>query len=76
MSKEIKDLYRRALTRGAKGITIPKGKKGIHTKAFHKCVTAVAESGGAESPYAVCMSKLGKEKTIRKGHRRVARPGR
>ena len=75
MSKEIKDLYRKALSRGAKNIAVPKGKKGIHTKAFHSCVTKVAKSESADNPYAVCMSKLGKEKAIKKSHRKAARPG-
>lgn len=76
MSREIKDLYRRAIARGARGISVPKGRKGIHTKKFHRTVTAVAESGGAVNPYAVAMARLGKRKAIRKGHRRIARPGR
>ena len=76
MSKKIKDLYRKALAKGARGITVPKGDKEIHTKVFHKCVTSVAKSGGAKSPYAVCMAKLGKEKAVKKSHRRIARPGR
>lgn len=75
MSKEIKDLYRRALARGAKNIAVPKGKKGIHTKAFHSCVTKVAKSGSADNPYAVCMSRLGREKVVKKPHRKTARPG-
>lgn len=75
MSREVKDLYRRALARGAKNIAVPKGDKGIHTKAFHKCTTEVAKSGGAENPYAVCMQKLGRKKAIRKSHRKAARPG-
>lgn len=76
MSKEIKGLYRRALAKGARGIAVPKGDKGIHTTKFHRCVTEVAKSGSAENPYAVCMAKLGKEKAVKKGHRRTARPGR
>ena len=75
MSREIKDLYRKALAKGARNIAVPKGKKGIHTKAFHSCVTKVAKSGSADNPYAVCMSRLGKEKAIKKGHRKTARPG-
>ena len=75
MSREIKDLYRKALARGAKNIAVPKGKKRIHTKAFHSCVTKVAKGESADNPYAVCMSKLGKEKAIKKNHRKTARPG-
>lgn len=74
MSREIKDLYRKALTRGAKNIAIPKGDKGIHTKAFHKCTTEVAKSGSTDNPYSVCMAKLGREKAVRKPHRKVAKP--
>ena len=75
MSKEIKDLYRKALARGARNIAVPKGKKGIHTAKFHRCVTEVAKSGSADNPYAVCMAKLGKEKAVKKPHRKTARPG-
>ena len=74
MSREIKDLYRKALVKGAKNIAVPKGSKRIHTKAFHKCTTEVAKSGSADNPYAICMARLGKEKAIRKGHRKVAKP--
>lgn len=76
MSREVKDLYRRALARGAKGIAVPKGRKGIHTKKFHRMVTAIVESSGAVNPYAVAMAKLGKEKAVKKSHRRTAKPGR
>lgn len=75
MSKEIKDLYRKALARGAKNIAVPKGSKGIHTKAFHSCVTKVAKSGSADNSYAICMSRLGREKAVKKPHRKAARPG-
>lgn len=75
MSKEIKDLYRRALAKGAKNIAVPRGKKGVHTQAFHSCVTKVAKSGDTKNPYAICMSRLGKEKAVKKAHRKTARPG-
>lgn len=75
MSKEIKDLYKRALARGAKNIAVPKGDKGIHTAKFHRCVTEVAKSRSAENPYSVCMAKLGREKAVKKSHRKAARPG-
>jgi len=74
MSKEVKDLYRKALTKGAKNIAVPKGKKGVHTEAFHKCVTSVAKSKSADNPYAVCMAKLGKGRAVKKEHRKVAKP--
>jgi hypothetical protein len=74
MSKEIKDLYRKALKKGASNIAVPKGNKGVHTKAFHLCTTEVAKSGSADNPYAVCMAKLGKDKAVKKAHRKVARP--
>lgn len=76
MSREIKDLYRKALTRGTKNIAVPKGKKGVHTKVFHSCVTKVAKSESADNPYAICMSKLGRNKAIKKEHRKTAKPGR
>lgn len=75
MSKEIKDLYRKALVKGAKNIAVPKGRKGIHTKAFHSCVTKVAKGGSADNPYAVCMDKLGKDKAVKKSHQKIAKPG-
>lgn len=75
MSREIKDLYRKALASGARNIAIPKGKKGVHTKAFHKCTTKVAKGGSADNPYAVCMSRLGRDKAVKKSHRKTARPG-
>jgi hypothetical protein len=74
MSKEIKDLYRKALASGAKNIAVPKGNKGVHTKAFHKCTTEVAKSGSADNPYAVCVARLGREKAVKKPHRKTARP--
>ena len=74
MNKEIKDLYRKALTRGAKNIAVPKGKKGIHTKKFHKTVTAIAKKDGTVNPYAIAMTRLGRNKAIKKKHRKVARP--
>lgn len=74
MSKSIKDLYRRALEKGASNIAIPKGRKGIHTKKFHRAVTKIAKSGSAINPYAVAMASLGRNKAVKKKHRKVARP--
>lgn len=74
MSKEIKDLYRKALSKGASNIAVPKGRKGIHTKKFHRAVTSIAKSGSAVNPYAVAMARLGKRKAVKKKHRRVAKP--
>lgn len=74
MSREIKNLYRKVLASGARNIAIPKGKKGVHTKTFHSCVTKVAKSGDVDNPYAVCMERLGKEKAVKKSHRKAARP--
>lgn len=76
MGKGIKDLYRQALAKGASNIAVPKGKKGIHTLKFHKTVTSIAKSGSAANPYAVAMSKLGRDKAIKKKYRKVARPER
>lgn len=74
MSKDIKDLYRGALAKGASNIVVPKGRKGIHTKKFHRAVTSIAKSGSAINPYAVAMARLGRNKAVKKRHRRVARP--
>lgn len=76
MSKEIKNLYRKALAKGAKNIAVPKGSKGVHTAKFHQCVTEVAKNKDVGNPYAVCMQRLGKEKAVKKVHRKVARPRR
>lgn len=63
MSKQIREIYRK------KGVTPPDGK-GIHTPAFHKIVAGIKASGQkGVNPYAVAMSKLGKEKAVKKGHR-------
>jgi len=63
MSEKIKKMYRDA------GLTPPDGK-GIHTEAFHRCVIDVTKKGGVESPHAVCMESLGRNKAVKKGHRR------
>jgi len=69
MSKAIKAMYKSAIAKGAKGIEVPKGSKGIHSSAFHKCVTEVAKGGKVDNPYAVCMAKLGRNKAVKAGHR-------
>ena len=67
MSKAINKLYRDA------GLKPPKGK-GIHKIAFHRCVVKCkVQKGKSKKPkscHAVCMSSLGKEKAIKKAHRR------
>ena len=63
MSKEIKKLYT------SKGLRPPKGK-GLHTKKFHEVASSVMEEGKAENPFAVAMAKLGRERAVRKSHRR------
>lgn len=72
MSKEIKDLYKKALAKGARNIAVPKGRRGTHTRRFHKMTTEIAKSGSATNPYAVAMAKLGKGRALK---RKVARPG-
>ena len=72
MSKEILDLYKKALAKGARNIAVPKRRRGTHTKRFHKMVTEIAKSGSAANPYAVAMKKLGRGKALK---RKVARPG-
>lgn len=64
MSKKIKAMYRKA------GVKAPDGK-GIHTEKFHRCVIKVTKSGSAVNPHAVCMAELGKEKAVKKSHRRA-----
>ena len=63
MSTKIKTMYRKA------GLKPPNGK-GIHTVAFHKCVIKVTKKGGAKNPHAVCMASLGRNKSVKKSHRR------
>jgi len=63
MSARIKQLYRSA------GLRPPKGK-GIHTVAFHRCVVKVTKRGGVRSPHAVCMARMGRNKAVKKAHRR------
>jgi hypothetical protein len=62
---ETKDVY--AMYKKA-GMEPPHPGKGIHTKKFHKCVTSVGDENG-KNPYAICMSKLGKEKAVKSSHR-------
>ncbi|MDD1444072.1 hypothetical protein MEO93_27765 [Dolichospermum sp. ST_sed3] len=62
-TKDVNAMYRKA------GMTPPKGK-GIHTKKFHKCVTDVGAKGDIDNPFAVCMSKLGRDKSVKSSHRR------
>lgn len=70
--QKTRQMYRTAIAQGARGIRVPKGKKNVHTSAFHSCVTQVAKKGDVKNPYAVCMASLGKEKAIKAGHRRGA----
>jgi hypothetical protein len=63
MTKRIRQLYRNA------GLKPPDGK-GIHTTAFHKCVVKVTKAGTAKNPHAVCMKSLGRNKAVKKSHRR------
>ena len=55
--------------RAMKRATGTKGK-GIHTAKFHRAVTKIKKSGTADNPYAVAMATLGKEKAVKKSHRR------
>ena len=69
MAKRIKAMYKKA------GLKPPKGK-GIHTVKFHSCIVKCKvgqrKKGRkkVKSCYAVCMSSLGREKAIRKEHRK------
>jgi len=62
MSVRIKRLYRSA------GLKPPNGK-GIHTARFHRCVISVKKSGRKANPYAVCMSRIGRNRSVKKLHR-------
>jgi hypothetical protein len=69
MSEGIRRLYRR------KGLSSPDGK-GIHTYAFHDIATSIKK----EHPdypmsrcYAIAMGKLGRNKAVKKSHRRLKR---
>ena len=66
MSKRIKELYHKA------GLKPPNGK-GIHSHAFHSMAVAIK----TENPeytwsrcYAIAMNKLGRNRAVKKGHRR------
>lgn len=61
--KKTKRMYKEAKMK-------PPSGKGIHTKKFHRMVTAIKKSGGAENPFAVAMKKLGVAKAVKKEHRR------
>ena len=63
MSQKIKEMYKKA------GIAPPDGK-GIHTEDFHSCVIQVKKKGNVDNPYAVCMASLGRNKAVKKSHRR------
>lgn len=63
MTKEIKDLYRKA------GLKSPDGK-GIHTKKFHECVVDLKKKGSAKNPYAVCMASIGAKGAVKPSHYR------
>ena len=76
MSQKIKQMYRKAISKGAKGIQVPKGKKGVHTSAFHRAVTEIAKKGNVDNPYAVAMKSLGARKAVRAGHRAIAEKSR
>jgi hypothetical protein len=64
MSEKIRELYRKA------GQSPPKGNKGIHTLAFHKCVVDVSKKGNVDNPHAVCMASLGRNKAVHASHRK------
>lgn len=66
MTKAIREMYRK------KGLTPPEGK-GIHTKKFHEVSSSIMEDNphlGKGSAYAIAMSKLGRDKSVKKSHRR------
>jgi len=64
MSKKIREMYRKA------GLKPPDGK-GIHTERFHECVIALTKAlNPVDNPYAVCMAKLGRDKSVKKSHRK------
>jgi len=65
-SEDIKAMYKKA------GIKAPDGK-GIHTKKFHECVIGVLKGDKEgklkyENAAAICMSRLGRDKAVRKSH--------
>jgi len=66
MSKAIKQLYRNA------GFKPPKGR-GLHTIAFHRKAIQIKKSNPSYSwsqAYATAMKILGRNKAVKKSHRR------
>ena len=66
MSAAIKKKYRDA------GLKPPKGR-GIHSEAFHTMAIAIKKENPSYSMsrcYAIAMSKLGRNRAVKKGHRR------
>lgn len=66
MSQRIMALYRE------KGVKPPKGR-GIHSYAFHNMATSIKRDNpgmSMNSAYAIAMSKLGRDKSVKKAHRR------
>jgi len=69
MGKSVKEIYRKA------GLKPPKGK-GIHTLKFHRCVVSCKvgqrKKGRKKvtSCHAVCMAGIGRDKAVKKSHRR------
>lgn len=66
MSERIRKIYRK------KGLTPPDGK-GIHTAKFHDMATSIKRDNPElpmSSCYAIAMKKLGRNKAVKKSHRR------
>lgn len=64
MSEAIRQLYRK------RGLSPPDGK-GIHTMTFHNVATRLMKKGfSRQSAYAIAMNQLGRNKSVKKGHRR------
>ena len=69
MTERINKLYTDA------GLKPPDGK-GIHKYIFHKCVVDVSKDIRAgkmkagTNAYAICMAQLGRNKAVKKAHRR------
>jgi len=66
VSAKIKALYHKA------GIKPPKGK-GVHTKKFHSMAVELMKKGFSKThAYATAMMTLGRNKSVKKAHRREA----
>jgi len=66
MTEAIRRIYKK------KGVKAPDGK-GIHTAKFHDIATSIKRDNPSypmSRCYAIAMGKLGRDKAVKKGHRR------